>query len=460
MKNLQKMFDYVDQNEELLIRDLSELCSFRSVAGDREGLQKTREFIREKMNQAGIENRELMVEDGNSMILGVRNGERKDTVLFYNHYDVVEEGDREKWINKDPYHLTLQNGSMYARGISDNKGALMSRIHAIQAILSCEEKLPVNVKFLVEGDEETASPSMFRYQKEHPESFREAVKADVCFWENGRRDRNGYPWARFGVRGNCSFDLKVKTADTDVHGRMGATVPSASWRLIWALGTLKQSDERIAIEGFYDDVIPPTETELEILKKFPYDEEKQKKALGLNSYLLNASGEELKRRIYLEPTLSVCGMEAGELYNGPRGIVPHTAWARISFYLVADQDPEKIHKLLREHLDKHGFSDVEVHYCGGTVPVKTPTDIPVKKQLEKAAELVYDKPLVIELTQLGAGPAIAFRRAWENLPIIGVGPGNTGSNHHAPNENLTIEDYKMAVKHMIAFLFTYLDNEK
>ena len=345
---------------------------------------------------------------------------------------------------------------MYARGISDNKGAFLSRIHAIETILAVNKTLPINVKFILEGDEETGSPSMYKFLNENFDEFKKISKSDVCIWENGCHSIDGQPWVRFGVRGSCSFELKVTTASKDVHGRMGATIPSASWRLIWALSTLKDINEKILIEGFYDSIVPPTKEDLKVLQDFPYDEENLKKLLNLKNFLLDATGEELKKRIYLEPSLSICGLEAGEMYNGPRGIVPHTATARISFYLVAGQTPEAVFCMLKKHLIKHGFSDIEISMKGnGNIPVKTPINIPIKNQLFNSATKVYNKPLIIELTQLGGGPASVFKKMWTELPIVGIGPANINSNHHAPDENLRIDDYKAAVKHIITLLYSY-----
>ena len=453
MTDLQEIFDYVDRHQQEFLEDLEDLCACRSASGDIEGLEAARKTAVRQMEQAGLNVVRVPVENGNAMIYGELDGKKDYTVLFYNHYDVVEEGKKEKWITSDPFRLEQIGDKLYARGVSDDKGPLLSRIHAVQSILNTRGSLPVHVKFLVEGDEESASPSMVRYQKEREGEFKELTRADICFWENGRRDKEGRPWARFGVRGACGFNLKVTTASLDVHGRMGATVPSASWRLVWALSTLKDRNERVAIEGFYDDVIRPSEADFEAIRNFPYEEEKVKKELGLKEFLCGATGEKLKERIYLEPSLSICGIEAGELFNGPRGIVPHTAWARISFYLVADQDPDKIHDQLRKHLDKNGFQDVEIEYMGGSRAVKTSVDIPERKVLEETAELVYGKSMVLEPSQLGAGPAIVIRNAWSEIPIIGIGPGNNSGNHHAPNENLILDDYIKSVKQIIAFLY-------
>lgn len=177
MTDLQEIFDWVDQHSEDFFQDLRRLCACRSVAGNPQGLDAARDCILEKMQEVGIQGRPVTVEDGNAMVYGQCPGTREKTVLFYNHYDVVEAGDRKKWKNGNPFELLREDDAMYARGISDNKGPLLSRIHAVQAILNTKGKLPVWVKFLVEGDEETASPSMFRYQDAHMEAFRNMTKA-------------------------------------------------------------------------------------------------------------------------------------------------------------------------------------------------------------------------------------------------------------------------------------------
>ena len=452
-KTLNQLFQYVDEHQEIFLEDLRELCSHRSVSGDREGLEETRQAIMRKMQKTGIITKRVDVSDGNALISGYRVGKMPYTVLFYNHYDVVEEGDHAKWKTSDPFRMEQIGERLYARGVSDDKGPLLSRIHAVESILNTVGELPVNVRFLMEGDEEIASPSMFRYLQQQKTSFQKMTKADICFWENGRRDSNGRNWARFGVRGACAFDLKVRTADTDVHGRMGAIIPSASWRLVWALSTLKDASEHVLIEGFYDDIERPSEADEEVIRQFPYEEDVVKKQLGIREFLCGASGEALKKRIYEEPSLSICGLEAGEMYKGPRGIVPHEASARISFYLVAGQDPDKVYHQLREHLDRQGFQDIQVTPLGKSRAVKTDAGIPERKILEESAQLVYGKPLVIEPSQLGAGPAAAIREVWPEIPIVGIGPGNNDGKHHAPNENLIVDDYLKSIKYIIAFLY-------
>lgn len=457
---MDEIFDYVDAHFDEMMEELREFCSIRSVAGDTEGLEASRKWIQARLEAAGISWERHEIEGGNALISaeavcgkpGVAGKKPAPALLFYNHYDVVREGREELW-TAPPFVPEIRDGVLYGRGVSDNKGPLLSRIQAVEAVKRVMGRLPVNVKFLFEGDEETGSPSLAGFAAEEPERFKRLTGADACLWENGRRDEAGRPWARFGVRGSVSFDLSVELANKDVHSRMGTVVPSASWRLVWALATLKGEDERITIDGFYDDVLPVTERDKEILNAFPYEEEKKRRELGLPAFLKNASGLELKKQIYMEPSLSVCGLEAGEMYNGVRGIVPHKASARISFYLVANQNPDRLEKLLRAHLNRRGFADVRIERHGGNTPVRTPMDIPFREILIRSAKKAYDAPMVIEPTALGGGPAIYFHRAWPEMPIIGVGPGNTNANHHAPDENIRLEDYRASVKHMIALLY-------
>lgn len=460
MNDLEKMFAYVEEHFDKMKEELGNVCSFRSVAGDEEGLEKTRQYILDKWKSIGLSAVREEIPGGNAVLYSENPGESKKTILLYNHYDVVNEGKWEKWTNKNPYDVANINGKLYGRGISDNKGGLFSRIHALEAIKKVRGQLPVGVKFFVEGDEETASPSMKKLAEDRMDRYKEMTKADLCIWEGGVTDEEGRPWIRFGVRGYAAFELSVKTSNIDCHGRMGAVVPNAAWRLIWALASMKDANEKVLIEGFYDDIVPMTEKDRTVLHEFPYDEQKLKTKMGFDQYLLGATGDDLKERLYMEPCMSVCGLEAGEMYNGPRGIVPHKATARVSFYLIANQDAEKLYRQIRTHLDRHGFPDVEVEFLGGEGAARTSVDIPERKQLEEAAKLVYGKPMVLEITQMGAGPAVCFRKAWKDLPIISAGVANNGSNHHAPDENINIADYKNAVKYMIALLCSFADENK
>ncbi|MBR0108714.1 MAG: M20/M25/M40 family metallo-hydrolase [Pyramidobacter sp.] len=455
----EKALAWVDEHFDECLAELKNAVACESYAGNEAGLEKMRDTLEADLRRSGLVTQRHPVEGGNALISASLAGDAPETMLFYNHYDVVLPGKTQNWANSAPFSVDERDGFLYGRGVSDDKGGLYYRIHAVRAMMEANGRVPLNLKFLVEGDEETSSPSMSRFAREHVSEFKELTAADVCLWENGCNDAAGHPFLRCGVRAAVAFDLRVTTAKSDVHGRMGATVPSASWRLIWALASLKDAQtERVTIDGFYDDVLPVTEADRQVLRDFPSDEARMKEALQLKSFVRGATGEQLKQQMYMEPSFSVCALEAGEPHNGVRGIVPHTAYARISFYLVANQDPDDIEKKLRAHLQSRGFGDVEVTRCGGeSRPVRTPPDHPFRFRACEAASRVYDKPMVIELTQMGAGPASVLADAWPELPIFGMGPANTTANHHAPEENMKIEHYKNAIKCLIELCYSYTE---
>ena len=449
---MEDLFAYVDQHFDRMIGELQEFCAIRSVADDRLGITGASDWVRNKLLALRADTQVHPIPGGNPLIYGRLAGGVPQTVLFYNHYDVVPEGPIHEW-RHIPFRPTVEGDKIYARGVSDNKGGLTSRLHAIETVLAVRGSLPCGVKFLVEGDEEVGSPSMKQFSLLHREEFRNMLDAELCIWENGRKDADGHPWARFGVRATCTVDLSVTTANKDAHARTGAELLNAAWRLVWALASLKDAKDRILIDGFYDDVQPTTGEDLEVLNAFPLDEEAYLQRMGLDSFLNHLTGLELKERIYMKPTLNICGVESGEPHQGMRSIVPHTARARVTFLMVPNQRAETVLERLKLHLERHGFGDVKVSSRSEGAPVRTPVTSPYRGVIQRAAARVYEKPLVTEITQVGSGPGYLLRDVNPDLPIIGIGPANTGSSHHGPDENLSLTDYKQAVKHVIALLY-------
>lgn len=451
---LEKAFEYVDTYFDQMLEELKGICSYRSVSTDCQGIKDTVDFIINKMDQLGLEVSRYDVKDGNPLLLGWKQGESDKTLMFYNHYDVVTEGALERW-DSNPYKPEIRDGRIWARGISDNKGPLICRLHAYEALRSACDKLPVSVKFFSEGDEEALSVSMKKFIEENPEQFKEITRADAVIWENSRNDERDRPWASFGVGGEVGIELSVKSVKEDAHARMGVILPNSAWRLVWALASLKDAEEHILVEHFYDKLAPVSEADRQVLEAFPYEEDEIRERYGIDQFLLDKTGYELKERIYTQPSLTICGIDAGEAANGLRGVVPCFSKAKLSCRLMMDQSADEIAQLIRDHLVKQGFGDIEVTITDSVSPVRTSPDIPLRKCLEECAALVYEDPLVIELAQLGAGPAMLFRQAWQNVPIVGIGPGNTGSAHHAPNENLYLEHYRKAVKMNIALMLNF-----
>lgn len=450
---MEQVFQYIDHMSARYIEELAELCSMRSVKGDTDGLYRTYQTVKARLSSLGFSPVEYGAPQESSVLFGRRPVSGKKTLLFYNHYDVVPEGAASAWA-KPPFQLTEQDGRLYGRGVSDNKGALLARLQAVEAILSVKGALPVGTAFLLDGDEETGSVTLSRMVSEAPELLREMTDADLCLWENGRTLPDGSPEAAFGVRSTLTVTLQVKSSNGDEHGRMGAELPNAAWRLVWALASLKDIHEQVLIDGFYDDVLPATQADLDVLQNYPYDEAGMLARKEIPDFILGLHGLELKKKIFLQPSLNINGIESGEPWKGFRHIIPSTASARFSVILVPQQNAEDILQKLRRHLDQNGFSDVEITADSAGFPVRTPVDNPWRNVLTRAAEAVYEKPLTPSITQLGSGPAYLLRTVRPELPIIcACGVAALDSGHHSARENILLQNYINGIKFTVATLF-------
>lgn len=451
---MKTIFDYIERSSQNYIEELCTLCAHRSVKGDQEGLRNTRKQIVDKLYTLGFTVNVVEGNGGEPIIIAKKQEENTPNILFYNHYDVVAEGNRQAW-EHDPFDPAEKDSCIYGRGVSDNKGALIARLQAMEAILQTEGKLPCTVSLLYDGEEESGS-STIKYLIEHsPQTLSFIRSADVCIWENGRTLPDDSPEAAFGVRSMLALELMVKTSNGEEHGRMGAELPNAAWRLIWALSSLKNAEEEILLDGFYDDVLSPTEEDLKVLADYPYDEEKILRNKEIDAFVLGLHGEKLKEKIFLQPSMTVCGLEAGQSHEQDyRNIVPNTAMARVSVLLVPNQKAEDILQKIEKHLEKNGFGDVKVRCesCEG-FPVRTELTSLWRGILEKAAKKVYENPLTLSITQLGSGPAYMIRSISPDIPILcACGVSSLTSGNHSTKENIRIKDYMNGIKYTAAFL--------
>lgn len=454
---MKDIFDNIDSKSEQYLKELIEICSLRSVKGDEEGLKSTSDFLRRKLEALGFDIIEKKSKNRPPVYFAHRAGKTSVKVLAYNHYDVVSEGSLENW-STDPFTPTIIDARLWGRGVSDDKGALISRLQAVSAILDVKNELPCDVTFIFEGEEETGSDTLKELISEKDPDLIKALDGDICLWENGRTLPDSSPEAAFGVRTTLTVTLSSTTMNCEEHGRMGAELPNAAWRLIWALASLKGVDDKVLVDGFYDDVIPPTPKDIEVVKNYPYDELGTLKRKGISSFVNGLSGLELKKRIFLEPSLNINGFESGDPVKGYRNIIPHTAKARLSVILVPNQSAEDILGKIKKHLKEHGFGDIEVEGNISGFPIRTPLESDWNSILIDAAQKVYNKPLTLSITQLGSGPAYMLREVNPELPIIAAcGVASLQSGHHSPKESISLEEYIKGVKFMASFLMESLN---
>lgn len=447
MTDLNKVDAYLESHLDESIAELSRLAAQPSVAAQNWGLSECAEMVGEMLSRRGF-SVDIMSTGGAPVVYGEHKGKSDKTLLFYNHYDVQPPEPLALW-DSPPFEPTLREGKLYARGVSDDKGHIVSRLFAIDALLDQAGELPCNVKFVIEGEEETSSVNLHSFVKDH----RHKLAADACIWEFGGVDFRGVPMQYLGLRGICYVELSVKTAATDVHSGLGGSIfPNAAWRLTWALTTLKGADGRIRIPGFYDDVIPPSERDRQLMNVLPEVAEEYKRRYGVQ-YFLNdlTGGVELRLAEVFEPTCTICGLTSGYQGPGSKTVLPAQASAKIDFRLVPDQTPERVLEGLREFLNGEGFEDVEITYLGGEAPARTDPDDPFVTLVVEAANEVYDRPMQIVPMVGGSGPNHTFVHNL-NLPIATAGVGYPGSNTHAPNENVRLDLYLLGAKHIARIL--------
>src|SRR5215216_3543572 len=251
MSEYSHLDSYLEQNLDKSLEELSRLVAQPSVGAQNLGLKECAALVGEMLKARGFEI-QVMETKGAPVVFGERKGKSDKTLLIYNHYDVQPPEPLELW-ETPPFEPSLRDGKLYGRGVSDDKGHIVSRLFAIDSLLETEGELPCNIKFIIEGEEETASVNLFEFIRQN----RDLLKADACIWEFGSVDHRNVPMQYLGLRGICYVELSVETASTDVHSGLGGSIfPNAAWRLVWALGTLKGEDERIRIKGFYDAVQP------------------------------------------------------------------------------------------------------------------------------------------------------------------------------------------------------------
>ena len=447
MVDMKRYDSYLQSNLDKSISELSHFCRQPSVAAQNCGLVECAAMAGEMLKSRGF-SVEILSTGGAPVVYGERQGRSNKTLLFYNHYDVQPPEPLELW-DSPPFEPTLKDGKLFARGVSDDKGHLVSRLFAIDSLLDIDGELPCNIKFVIEGEEEISSVHLEDFVINHLDK----LKADACIWEFGGIDHREVPIQHLGLRGICYVELSVETAKIDVHSGLGGSIfPNAAWRLVWALSTLKGEDEHVRLPGHYDTVIPPSERDRKLIEALPETAEEYKTRYGVDHFLRNLTGgAELRIAEVFEPTCTICGLTSGYQGSGSKTVLPARASAKVDFRLVPDQTPEQVLKSLRSHLDSEGFHDVQIKYLGGEKPARTDPDDPFVALVVETARPVYGKPMQIVPLSGGSGPNHVFVHDL-HLPVVSAGIGYPGSHGHAPNENIRLDLYLKGAKHIARIL--------
>ena len=440
---MQKALEYVDENLDTFIEDLKSICSIPSISSQNEGIEECVTRIKEILQESGLNVKVLELEGANPLIYGEYIPENYDkTIIFYNHYDVQPADPLKLW-ESPPFEPAIRDGKLFARGVADNKGNIIARIKAVESILKTDGDLPVAVKFIFEGEEEVGGVSLPEYVEKH----KDLLKADIGVWESGDRHENERPSVKLGYKGMAFFEFSVKKADKDVHSGRAGLVPSPIWRLIEFLSSLRDEKGKILIGGFYDD-ININKYDEELLKEIPFDDDEMKGEYGLTEFVGKFEGFEALKSLYLKPTCNIDGIKSGYIGQGTKTIVPSEALVKVDFRLFPGQTPEKLIEKLNKHVEKYGFTDIDVKYFYGYEAAKTDASSFAVEIIREATRKTYGMEPLIYPVSVGSSPIYNFINKLA-IPTVSTGAEYWGSLVHSPNENIRIEDFRLAVKNVV-----------
>jgi acetylornithine deacetylase/succinyl-diaminopimelate desuccinylase-like protein len=439
---MQDIYQHIEDHIDEHIATLFRLVSQPSISAQRLGFDKAPALVKDIFESVGMNTDIVPVpNDGLPSVYGTAQGERTDrTLLLYTHYDVQPVDPLDLW-KSDPFKPERRGDRLYGRGMSDDKGNIIARIAAIRAFNEVRGGLPCNLKFFAEGEEESGSINLPDLIEQRGQDF----AADACIWEGGGRDTNNDPFMYLGLKGVLTVELSIKRLSVDAHSSLATVLPSAAWRLLDALQTIKGDGDRVLIDGFYDDVTPLSDTEEAAIAALPDETEELRQIYGVRDFVNEVSGDALVRKKYLTPTANIAGLTSGYQGAGFKTVLPASASAKMDFRLVPEMRPNDIFNKLRRHLDRHGFSDIELTLIGGVNPYRTSMDAPWVKLVAETAEEIYGRKPVMTPNMAGTGPMYDFGKTI-GMPIATSGIDHPAHNIHAPNENITIDDFLLGAK--------------
>ena len=447
---MESVHAYIDRNLDRFIEELCVLVRQPSISARWEGVEECARLLVQMMENVGISPRVLPMGGRRNppLVYGeILNPEAKRTLLIYGHFDVQPPEPLDAW-EFPPFQPTIRNGRIYGRGTADNKGQFFAHFKAIESVLKVNGKLPVNVKFLLDPEEEVGSPSLNEFCEQNKPLF----AADIAMNSDGPMDISGRPRLSFGNRGVLYVEVIARGANTDLHsGNFGGPVPNPAWRLVEFLSTLRKPDGAVAIEGFYDTIVPPTPKEKEMMARIPFDEKRFMEKYGLKKFTPPADISYMEKLMF-RPTLNIAGLTSG--YGGPgsKTVLPCRAVLKMDMRLVVNQTPEDIFQKYVKHMKRYGFDDLEVNLLNSYSPSRTSVDHPMAPQFVEAIRQGFQKEPVLIPSGGGSFPGAAIRSIL-NIPILSVPYGNADENNHAPNENLAIDCFRGGIRTTAALFY-------
>ncbi|MDQ3488035.1 MAG: dipeptidase [Acidobacteriota bacterium] len=438
---MNNVIDFINTNRDRYLEELKEYLAIPSISALPEhaaDVRRCAEWTAAEMTRIGMQNVRLEETPGHPIVYGDWLGaEGAPTILFYGHYDVQPVDPLELW-ESPPFEATIRDGEIYARGSADDKGQVFMHFKAIEAHMKQNGKLPVNMKIILEGEEEVGSANLDHYIKDN----KDALGADVVVISDSPMFDRGIPSICYGLRGLVYFQIDLRGTKSDLHsGSFGGAVANPNMVLAQILSQMKDKGGRIRIPGFYDEVKELREEERAEWKKLPFNETRYRKELGAPK-LFGESGYSTLERVWARPTFEVNGIHGGFTGDGAKTVIPAVAMAKVSMRLVPNQDPNKIAELFESYVRKIAPKTVEVKVTRmhGGKPWMTEFDNPFVQAAGRAIEKGFGKTPVFN-REGGSIPVVATFQEILGLPSVLFGVGLPDENAHAPNEKLDLNNF-------------------
>jgi acetylornithine deacetylase/succinyl-diaminopimelate desuccinylase-like protein len=447
---------FVTENQTRFLEELKQFIRIPSISTLPEHLgdiQRAAEFVAEKLRRAGMENVEIIPTGKHPLVYADwLHAPGKPTVLCYGHYDVQPADPLELWVSP-PFEPTERNGNLYARGAVDDKGQMYMHIAAIEALRAVNGTLPVNVKFLVEGEEEVGGASIAKYVPEH----KEKLKADVALVSDTAMYAEGMPTLCIGLRGLVYMELDAIGPARDLHsGLYGGAAPNAVYGLIELLAKAKNADGVIQIPGIYDGVEEPAAAEIESWKRLPFSEKEfLEKEVG-SAQLTGEPDRMVLERVWSRPTLEVHGIAGGFTGAGAKTVIPAKATAKVSIRLVPRQDPEKVVAAFKAWVAANTPKGIrtEIRVLSEGPGLVVNPDHPAIAVAARAFGAVFGKDTVF-IRSGGSIPIVGDFATHLGIPTILMGFGLPDDGLHSPNEKYKIENFYLGIRTVADFLEQY-----
>ncbi len=445
--------DFARQNYPRFLEELKSLLRIPSIstlpehAGD---CRKAAETLAVELKRIGMENVRLIETSGHPLVYADwLHAAGKPTVLVYGHYDVQPPDPLDEWLSP-PFEPTIRDGNIYARGAVDDKGQVVAQVKALESLMATGGKLPLNVRVLLEGEEEVGGEGIAKFVASKPPE----LKADFALVSDTELFAPGLPTLCVGLRGMIYTELEVKSSRTDLHsGMYGGAAPNAFVSLVHILAKLKDENGHILIPGFYDDVIPPSAEELSAWKSLPFDEEKYRADEVGSKQLVGEAGYSVMERTWARPTVDVHGIPGGFTGAGAKTVIPAKATAKVSMRLVPGMTPAKAFALYKSYVEKIAPKevDVDVRLIHSGDPCLISVNNKYIQAATRALHEVWGKDTVF-IRSGGSIPIVGDFDRHLGLPSVMMGFGLPDDNLHAPNEKFHLKNFELGIVSLIRFM--------